>query len=142
MIKEQIKQFFATKKSEPNKIHMGGNSIKLKNLPTEERDKIMRRLAEKDEIMAKGLAGELPGIIIDGKKVTKDNIKEFEITPSKIKEEPKSEIKEEEEEKVKQTADELKKLNKSQQTEILNKLGVTKIPLLEANRINLILELQ
>jgi len=130
MIKEQIRQFFATKKSQPKTIHMEGGSLKFKNLPKENQTEILKRLAEKDEVAKKGFDGILPGLTIDGKVVTVDNIKEFEIKPG-----AKDEVKN-------TTYEELKKLNKVEQVEILKSKGVTKIPNLEDDRIKLILELQ
>lgn len=135
MIKEQIKQFFATKKSEPKVMNMNGKSLKLANLDKEQRDYIMKRLAEKDEIANKGIHGILPGLKIDGKIVTKDNIKDFEIKSVVIKPVEKPVLK-------KYTEKELYAMNKAQQTEMLNKLGESKIPLLESDRIKKILGLQ
>jgi len=72
-------QFFAMKEGEPHKVHMNGQKLAFSNLPKEMQDTIRKRLAEKDDVMARGLKGILPGIKIDGKEVTKDNIKDFEI---------------------------------------------------------------
>ena len=46
----------------------------------------MDRLAEKDEVIAQGRIGILPGLKIDGIQVTRDNITDFEIKakPKKI----------------------------------------------------------
>lgn len=135
MLKEEKRQFFATKIGEPKVIHMNGKAAKFENFTPEEKANIMKRLAEKDAILNRGMSGELPGLKIDGKVVTKENIKEFEISSKPL-------IKSTENEKIKMTLEQLKKLNKSQQTEILKKLGVSKIPLLEQDRINEILKLQ
>jgi hypothetical protein len=79
MNKEQIRQFFATKKSTPTIIRMGGKSLHLRNLPEDVKEKILNRITEKDEVLAKGRSGILPGILIDGKEVTRENIKDFEV---------------------------------------------------------------
>jgi len=83
---EQINQFFATKPGKPNKIKINGK-FSFNRLPKDVQEKVKKRLAEKDEIMEKGKKGILPGIKIDGKQVTRDNIHEFEIKekPKKIK---------------------------------------------------------
>uniref|UniRef100_A0A6M3K1V8 Uncharacterized protein n=1 Tax=viral metagenome TaxID=1070528 RepID=A0A6M3K1V8_9ZZZZ len=80
MKKEQIRQFFA-KKGEPNVVQTEGKKFSLSSLPKEQRSEILKRLAEKDKVMARGLLGEIPGLLIDGKQVTKDNIHEFELKP-------------------------------------------------------------
>lgn len=83
---EEQRQFFALKDSVPHTMSMDGKALKLANIPKVERDKILKRLAEKDEVMARGLSGELPGIKIDGKQVTRDNIKDFEKKSEVVKE--------------------------------------------------------
>jgi len=84
MIEEQKRQFFAMKKGEQTIVKNFGGKVSLSRFPEEHRNKILKRLAEKDETMARGLTGELPGLLIDGKQVTKDNIHEFELKPKKI----------------------------------------------------------
>ena len=79
----QKKQFFAMKEKEPTVIRNLGGKFSFSKLPKETRNKILVRLAEKDEVMAKGKAGILPGIKIDGKEVTRDNLKDFEKKPEK-----------------------------------------------------------
>ena len=116
----------------PTRIVMGGNKLAFGNLPKEIQVTIKERLAEKDPVMAEGLKGNLPGILINGKGVTRDNIHEFEI-------QPKIEVKPIE---SKYTKEEVKGMNKKEQSDILNSLGITKIPILEADRIKKILEAQ
>lgn len=132
LTEEERKQFFATKSGEPTRISMKGKSLKLANLPEANRRKILDRLAEKDEVMAKGKAGILPGLIIDGKQITRDNIHEFELK-SVEKEEAKRESeeiveeeieKEVEEEAKKYTKAELNKLTFSELRDIGYELGV------------------
>jgi len=82
------KAFFSQKEKEPYVMRLNGKSLKLANVPGDMRKKILDRLAEKYEVLAQGRSGVLPGIKIDGKVVTKDNIHEFELKPAK-KEEPK-----------------------------------------------------
>lgn len=77
---KERKAFFSQRK-EPNVMNLGGKSLKLVNIPKDARDKILNRLAEKDEVQRQGKLGILPGLKIDGKVVTKDNIHEFEIKP-------------------------------------------------------------
>lgn len=90
--KEAENQFFALKGIKPtHRISMGGKKIAMANFPKETKDKLMNRLAEKDEVIKQGQLGILPGIKIDGKQVTKDNIHDFELKPKK--EEPKKDIK-------------------------------------------------
>lgn len=89
LTKAEEKRFFAKKPNKRHRVSMGGKKLALANMPKEIQDKVLSRLAEKDEVMARGLAGELPGLKIDGKQVTKDNIHEFEIDfkkPKKVKE--------------------------------------------------------
>lgn len=82
---EQINQFFATKPNKPKRIKVGGKFV-FDELPKEKQEEIKKRLAEKDPIIDAGLKGELPGIKINGKAVTKDNIHEFEVKPKKKEE--------------------------------------------------------
>ncbi len=74
---EERKQFFAHR---PNyhSVKMEGKSLHVVNLPKEDQEFIKKRLAEKDDVMAEGLKGILPGLKINGRQVTKDNIHEFE----------------------------------------------------------------
>lgn len=86
----QKKQFFSMKKGEPITLKKFGKKFSLSNFPNELKQKVLKRLAEKDEVMAQGLKGILPGIKINGRQVTKDNIHEFEKKEfSKKVEEPK-----------------------------------------------------
>jgi hypothetical protein len=75
---EKEKLAFFANRPKPHVVHMGGKKLALANLPKEIQQRVMIRLAEKDEVMAQGLKGILPGIKIDGKQVTRDNIHEFE----------------------------------------------------------------
>lgn len=96
----QKKQFFSRKQGEPTTVKNFSGKFSLSNFPKDIKQKVLKRLAEKDEVMNKGLRGILPGIKIDGREVTKDNIHEFEIKEfSKKVEEPmtKEEIKNTEE---------------------------------------------
>ena len=86
---EERRQFFANRKN-LNIIHMGGNKLAFAKFPKDIQKKVMDRLAEKDEVMVSGLKGILPGIKIDGKQVTKDNIHEFEKTKTGTKKSEKS----------------------------------------------------
>ena len=79
---------------------------------------IKKRLVEKDPIMERASRGELPGIKINGKVVTKDNIKEFEINPKVKKIEKEGEQKE-------MSKNDLFKLSFSKLKEIAEKLGET-----------------
>lgn len=90
MIQAEVNKFFANKSNPPQRIRIGGERIAVSNLPKPLQDKIKERLAEKDPILRLGNKGILPGIKIDGKQVTRDNIHEFEIN-SKPKVEPKLE---------------------------------------------------
>jgi hypothetical protein len=79
MIEQEKRQFFSKMKNKPTTIKGFGGKVSLSNFPIEERRKILNRLAEKDDVLANGLKGELPGLKIDGKQVTRENIHEFEI---------------------------------------------------------------
>ena len=79
LTKEEERQFFATKPGTPIRMNMGGKRVSLANFPKDAKDKAMKDIAEKDGVMAKGQAGILPGIKINGKQVTRENIHEFEI---------------------------------------------------------------
>ena len=67
------------------------------------KDKVRDRLAEKDDVMKKGLSGVIPGMKINGKEVTRELIKELEIS-AKPKEKIK-EVKETVKEKIKREKD-------------------------------------
>ena len=71
-------------KREPTRIKIGG-AFKFMNLPKKNQEDILKRLAEKDKVMAKGHEGIFPGIKIDGKTVTRKSLKELEIK-EKVKE--------------------------------------------------------
>lgn len=73
------------------KVKVGGK-FKFSSLPSNIKDKIKNSLAEKDSVIAAGFRGELPGIKIDGKVVTKDNIYEFEKKSEVKKEGVESEV--------------------------------------------------
>lgn len=88
MREEEKKKFFARRPNHQT-VKMGGKKLALKNFPEEEKNKVIKRLSEKDEVANEGRLGILPGIKIDGKKVTKDNIKDFE-KKEKVVEKPKS----------------------------------------------------
>jgi hypothetical protein len=101
----------------PIRIKVGGK-LSFANLSSELQTAVKKRLAQKDNVAAKGLAGELPGIKIDGREVTKDNIHEFEVKPKtgKPKSKPKS-VK-------KYTRVELNELSFSELRDIGNKLNI------------------
>ncbi len=68
-----------------HRVNIGGK-LNFNSLPSETQQAIKVRLAEKDPVMKKALEkGALPGIKIDGRVVTRENIKEFEIDPTKSK---------------------------------------------------------
>lgn len=118
LTKEERTQFFATKSGEPTRISMKGQSLKLANLPEANRRKILDRLAKKDEVMGMGKLGILPGLKIDGKQVTRDNIKDFELKPKEVKVEKK--VKEE-----KYIKSDLEELSFKELKVIGKKLGTT-----------------
>lgn len=62
---------------QPVRVKVGGK-LRFNSLEPKLQNAIKERLASKDPVANRGLAGELPGIKIDGKVVTKDNIHEFE----------------------------------------------------------------
>jgi len=126
LTKEEERRFFANKPNPPHRITMGGRRIALANFPVEEQKKILARLAEKDKVAAEGLKGVLPGIKIDGKSVTKDNIKDFEKTSKKSKKDIPKEL----------TKKDLEKLSFKELKVIGKKFGVT-----DRSRIKLIKEI-
>jgi len=112
---EQKKQFFATQKKSIQTVNMNGKMVKLSNFPVEKRKEILDKLAEQDPVLALGQKGILPGIKIDGKQVTKDNIKDFEIkqkTVEVVKEIPKVTPKEEIKKEVKKVEKKISSKNK------------------------------
>jgi len=133
--KEEATQFFAIKGFPENKVSMGGRKLAMANFPKEIKDKLMNTLAEKDPVMMEGLKGVLPGIKIDGKEVTKENIHEFEITPEKkgvnsgirreiVEETYSEEIEEKPKEEIYKKSD-LEKLSFKELKEIGAKFGTT-----------------
>ena len=86
MREEQKIQFFAMKSGTPHTVRVEGK-FGFKSLPKEMQSVIKKRLVEKDKLMLKGLHGEFPGIKINGRQVTRDNLHEFEIKPKKIEKE-------------------------------------------------------
>jgi len=84
MNKERKAQFFNMR---PNltTVKMGGKKLALANFSPEEKKVVMERIAERDPVMREGLKGVLPGLLIDGKQVTRDNIKDFELKPKTVK---------------------------------------------------------
>jgi len=123
LTQEVRRQFFATQKKPLHTVKMEGKAIKLANFPTEERRKILDKLKDNDPVMALGDQGILPGIKINGKQVTKDNIHEFELKPKvkEIKEEPK--VLEPEKEEAKEKAE--PKYTKESLTQIAKEKGIT-----------------
>jgi len=128
--KEAAAQFFAVKGTPPNKISLKGNKVSLANFPKEMKEKVLNELAEKDPIMALGKKGILPGIKIDGKQVTRDNIKDWEIS-KKAKSVEKKKVKE-----VKYTKKELNLKDFKELKVIGKKFGTT-----DRSKVNLIKEI-
>jgi len=93
MIQDEVNKFFANKPNPPTRMSLNGKKLSVSNLSKEDQEKIKQRLIEKDPILQKGHEGILPGILIDGKQVTRENIKDFEIKPKKEKLEEKVEPK-------------------------------------------------
>ncbi len=113
MIELQKKQFFAMKSGTPHVVRVGGK-FSFKSFPKEMQSVIKKRLAEKDKLMIEGLYGEFPGIKINGKQVTRDNIHEFEINEKVKKVESKG-----------YTKNELEEMEFSDLKKIAKKLGET-----------------
>ena len=132
--KEAAAQFFAVKGTPPNKISLKGNKVSLANFPKEMKEKVLNELAEKDPIMALGKKGILPGIKIDGKQVTRDNIKDWEIGKKEKLVEKKKKVKEVE--KVKYTKKELNLKDFKELKVIGKKFGTT-----DRSKVNLIKEI-
>ncbi len=122
MREEQKKQFFAMKEKEPNTVRINGK-FGFNSLPKHVQDTIKKRFVEKDSVMAQGLAGEIPGLKIDGKQITKDNIKDFEISEMNTKVKPKKEKKKTDEKNW--TKKELKVMTFGELKEIASRLGET-----------------
>jgi len=93
MNEEEKKQFFATQSKPLNTVKMNGGKVSLANFPKEIKDDVMSKLAEKDPVMAEGQKGIIPGLLINGRQVTRDNIHEFEINKPKVKKAVKEEKK-------------------------------------------------
>jgi len=128
MNESEKRQFYANKPGEPNTVKIRGK-FGFNSLPQETQVKIKKRLAEKDDVMAQGLKGILPGIKINGKQVTRDNIHEFEIPEFKKKSKVKKVIKEEKViKKLEYTKEELQKIADDKGLKGLrvigNKLGI------------------
>ena len=70
------------------KVHMGGKQLSFVSLPREVQNKVLDKLASRDPVLAEGQKGILPGLKIDGKQVTRDNIKDFEIKEKPVKSKP------------------------------------------------------
>lgn len=69
-------------------VHIGGK-LEFSSLPSDVQKAIKVRLTEKDPMMEGVLdKGALPGIKIDGKIVTRENIKDFEIKAMKSEVQP------------------------------------------------------
>lgn len=66
------------------RINVGGK-FSFKSLSKEKQEEIKKELAEKSDVLKQGKEGIIPGIKIDGKVVTKDNIKDFEISKKEAK---------------------------------------------------------
>jgi len=131
-------RFFANKSGKPHKVGIGGK-FAFSKLPVELQKELKEKLASKDPVVKQGLDGILPGIKIDGKQVTRDNIHEFEINPERPKRPgekdvfhvPKEKLEEivteEEKEEVikkKWTKEQLKAMTFSELREIGDKLNI------------------
>ena len=138
LTKEEERQFFATKPGTPIRMNMGGKRLALANFPKDARDKAMRSIADRDGVMAIGQAGILPGLKINGKQVTRDNIHEFEIPAegTRVKEglgssmkktvlKPKKEKSKPKVKSTKFTESDLKKFSFSKLKELAKKVGET-----------------
>ncbi len=123
MIEADKKVFFNMKKGEPNTARVGGK-FSFNSLPVQIQDTIKKKLAKKDDVMARGLSGEIPGLKINGKQVTRENIKDFEITTNNIPKEIKK-VKTSEKVEVEYIKEDLMKLTFSKLKKIANKLGET-----------------
>lgn len=123
MREEQKRQFFAMKSEEPNTVKVGGK-FGFNSLPNHMQETIKKRLAEKDKVMARGFAGEIPGLKIDGKQVTRENLHEFEIPKMRTKVKPK-EVKVDKKVELKYVKSDLEKLSFSKLKKIAKRLGET-----------------
>jgi len=123
MREEQKRQFFAMKSEEPHTVNVSGK-FGFASLPKHVQETIKKRLAEKDEVIARGLAGEIPGLKIDGKQVTRENLHEFEI-PKMGTQVKSKEVKVEKKVELKYVKKDLEKLSFSKLKKIANKLGET-----------------
>ena len=106
------------KSGTPHIVRVGGK-FGFKSFPKEMQSVIKKRLAEKDKLMLEGLYGEFPGIKINGKQVTRDNLHEFEKGFKKSEK-----VKEKVESKV-YSKSELEGFDFSKLKEIAKKLGET-----------------
>ena len=123
MIEEQKRQFFSMNSGNIHQAKVSGK-FGFSSLPNDMKDKVRARLAEKDDVMKKGLSGVIPGMKINGKEVTRELIKELEIS-AKPKEKIK-EVKETVKEKVpKYVKEDLEKLSFSKLKKIAKTLGET-----------------
>jgi len=131
---QQKKQFFAFRPV-THTVRMGGQKLAFANLPKDIQVTIKERLAEKDSIVNQGFKGVLPGIKIDGREVTTDNLHEFEVAkmpePKEIKEKvkevkPEKEKSEKEPKKVERyTLDSLKSMTFKALKAVGSKFGTT-----------------
>jgi len=106
------------------RIHIGGK-FKFNKLKKEEQQKIISKLEKKSH----GIGGRNLGIKIDGKQVSKDNIKDFEITkmekiPKLVK--PKVEKIKAENPKVEKRKETKSKLTKKELEDKADKMSFTK----------------
>lgn len=115
------RRFFAMKKEKPTTVKVGGK-LSVNKLPSSVISLVKKRLAQKDEVMARGLKGELPGLKIDGKQVTRDNIHEFEISN---KNKTNKKVSEKKGDKKSMTKEDLEKIDFLELKEIAKKYGET-----------------
>ena len=100
-----------------HRVKIGGR-LNFSSLTKDAQEAIKIRLAEKDPMIKDSLnEGALPGIKIDGKVVTRENIKALEIDPTKSKPKPKS--------KKEYSREELKEMSFKELKKVGNALGTT-----------------
>lgn len=102
-----------------HRLNINGK-LSFASMPSATQRAIKERLASKDPTMKDALSkGALPGIKIDGKMVTKENIKDFEIDKMKSPSKPKKES------KKKFSKDELQAMSFKELKKVGEKLGTT-----------------
>ncbi len=147
-----------------HRIKIGG-TFSFNKLSNEQKTAIFNRLAEKDPVIKSALEGNIPGIKIDGKIVTRESIKKLEKSnkvdngklikagtlaelemkkvsvPEVSVPEKKEEVKKSVQKKI-MSKGEVYAMSKKEQTEMIKSFGERNVPRLEKNRVKKILELQ